>query len=141
MDSRHADCGQTGRDVADDLDAGIGQPEHAHHGNGQDDDKQCRRSAGKNPLQRHEQGDCGKADSKRNAVCLVQRHRDMAKALEHVAGDALDTEQLGELRRGDVERGPRFEPDQDRIRDEVRDVGETDKPAGDADRADNHSQG
>jgi hypothetical protein len=95
MDIRHADCRQAGGDFADDLDAGLRQPECAHHRNGHDDDEQRRRPTRKKASERHEQRDCREADNEREDVGLVERHYDMEKALEHIAGDALNTEQLG----------------------------------------------
>lgn len=49
----------------------------------------------KNASERREKSDCCEADNERKNVGLVERQYDMAKALEHVAADALNTEQFG----------------------------------------------
>ena len=59
----------------------------------------------------------------------------MVEALEEIARHALDSEQLRQLGRGNVEGGAGLEAGQDEFEKEVRDIGKADEPAANAEIA------
>lgn len=65
----------------------------------------------------------------------------MSKAREEAAANPFDFQQFRQLRRGDIERRARLEARQDRIRNEVAEVGQPEEPAANCDHADHERDG
>jgi len=64
----------------------------------------------------------------------------VANTLEEIARSALDSKQFGWLRRRNIEGGAGLEAEEDRVRDEVSRVGETDITPANADEPDHERE-
>jgi len=114
------DVRKTRVDLADDGDALVGEVEHRHRHDPEDDGDEWGRGPGHETTEQHDDRQRRDTDRKGAPLCLAEVGDQVPGLVEEVAVASRDTEQLGELSDDDGECEADDEPLQHRLGDERR---------------------
>ena len=141
-----ADRGQAGhrqalRHLAEEGHPAARQAEEGHGGDAGHEDEERHRAVGQQPLAEDEQAQRRRAEREGRGVRLPEVREDVPHPLPEVAVAALEPEELGQLRAGEVQGHPGLEAGHDRLGDEVHEAPRAQQPGHEAERGDEERGG
>ena len=127
-------CGQSGRNLSRRRHPECRKPQYGGGNDRQRDDPERDRLPGKHPVAKDDQPECDDADDENDVVRLAKLPKQQPDPVEKIVTAAGNTEQTGQLGRGDGQAGAGLEADENAVADQLHERAQTQQPSEQAER-------